>query len=58
MNSLDSRVVLQSVLAELTSDTRLLVATEGDLRVKLVVAAERLADGSLHSEYVLDPDGT
>jgi hypothetical protein len=39
VNGLDGGVVLQSVLAELAADTGLLVASEGNLGVELVVAA-------------------
>lgn len=39
MNRLDTGVVGQGVLSELTSDTRLLESSERNLRVKLVVAA-------------------
>lgn len=55
MNSLDSGVVVQGVLAELATDSGLLVASEGNLGVELVVAVH--PDGS-GVELVGGGDGT
>ena len=40
MDGLDVGVVCQSVLSEFSADTRLLVSSEGNVRVELVVAVD------------------
>ena len=55
MHGLDGGIVLESVLSQLPSDTRLLVATERNLRVKLVGAVD---PGGTGAQLLARPEGT